>query len=106
MISSVLHNRLNAGWKLECDVTINYVNGVLGLYLEDGVERYKYYYNTYRCDALPAGAICNPGMAALQAALNPATTDYFFFLTDADDNYYYGRNEAEHEENKVAAGLT
>lgn len=77
-ISSVLHNRLKTGMQLQCDVTKNYVTGVIN-YVYPENDTYKYYYNTYRCAALPAGPICNPSMASIKAALYPADTDYLYF---------------------------
>lgn len=77
-ISSVLHNRLETGMQLQCDVTKNYVTGVIN-YVYPENDTYKYYYNTYRCAALPAGPICNPSIASIKAALYPADTDYFYF---------------------------
>lgn len=106
MISSVLHNRLDAGMQLQCDVTIVYVEGAVKPFIDGDINRYNEYYNTYKCPALPAGAICNPGLAAIEAALSPADTDYYYFVTDEDRNYYYASTWEEHEENLVAAGLT
>ena len=108
-VSSVLHNRIespNYG-KLQCDVTINYINDyVAGSdYLHDSATDYSALYNTYKCSGLPAGAICNPGIDAIQAALYPEKTDYFFFVTDKDDNYYYASTYEEHKENCRACGI-
>lgn len=77
-ISSVLHNRLETGMQLQCDVTKNYVTGVIN-YVYPENDTYKYYYNTYRCAALPAGPICNPSMESIKAALYPADTNYLYF---------------------------
>ena len=98
-ISSVLHNRLDAGMQLQCDVTIIYVEGAIKPFISGDVNRYNSYYNTYKCPALPAGAICNPGLAAIESALNPANTNYFYFVTDKNNNYYWAETWAGHEEN-------
>lgn len=108
-VSSVLHNRIespNYG-KLQCDVTINYINDYVtgSEYLHDSAIDYSALYNTYKCSGLPAGAICNPGIDAIQAALYPEKTDYFFFVTDKDDNYYYASTYEEHKENCRACGI-
>ncbi|MBQ8504487.1 MAG: endolytic transglycosylase MltG [Clostridia bacterium] len=109
LVSSVLHNRIESPdyGKLQCDVTINYVNECItnSPYLTGDTEKYKELYNTYKCDGLPAGAICNPGLAAIEAALYPADTDYFFFVTDKDWNYYYAETYSEHQRNCKAVGL-
>lgn len=103
-VSSVLHNRLNSSYsKLECDVTYNYIKDSIMPFLcgeewnDDVYEKYADLYYTYRFGGLPAGPICNPGMAAINAALYPADTDYYYFVTDSDGNYYYSETFAEHQ---------
>ena len=99
-VSSVLHNRLNTGTKIECDVTITYLEDYCAPFLEDGLtDSNRENYNTYKCVALPAGPICNPGYSAIQAALYPEQTNYFFFVTDKDWNYYYAATWSEHVAN-------
>ena len=58
-------------------------------YITGDINRYNSYYNTYKCSALPAGPICNPGRASIQAALNPADTDYLYFYSDENGEYYF-----------------
>lgn len=109
IVSSVLHNRLKSPdyGKLQCDVTINYVNDCItdSPYLSGDTEKYKELYNTYKCEGLPIGPICNPGLDAIEAALYPADTNYFFFVTDKDWNYYYAETYEEHQQNCRNAGL-
>lgn len=96
-VSSVIHNRLNASYnRLECDVSIHYLEKYVKPYLTGDVNRYNELYNTYKCYGLPAGPICNPGIASIKAALNPEDTDYMFFFTDKDMNYYYSKTYNEH----------
>ena len=105
-VSSVLHNRLNTGTKIECDVTITYLEKHCKPYLDGGLtEDHKNNYNTYKCDALPKGPICNPGYACIKAALYPEATNYFYFVTDADWNYYYATTWDEHVANCHTAGI-
>ena len=105
-VSAVIHNRLKAGMKLEMDATINYIENNVKPYLSGDVNRYNWYYNTYKCPALPAGPICNPGMGAINAALNPANVSYLYFCNDTNGNYYYADTLAEHQENLKKAGIS
>nr|WP_319487584.1 endolytic transglycosylase MltG [uncultured Caproiciproducens sp.] len=104
-VSSVFHNRLKAGMRLQADVTVLYVEKYLKPNLTGDKNRYNSYYNTQKCPALPAGAICNPGKAALNAAVNPADTDYFYFAADSSGNYYYAKTYDEHKQNLAKAGI-
>lgn len=104
-VSSVFHNRLKAGMKLQADVTVIYVEKYLKPNLTGDINRYNAYYNTRKCPALPAGAISNPGKAALNAAANPADTDYYYFAADSSGNYYYAKTYEEHKQNLAKAGI-
>lgn len=108
-VSSVVHNRIvSPGYgKIQCDVTIHYINDYVtdSPYIAGDTEKYKELYNTYKCVGLPEGAITNPGLDAIKSALYPEDTDYFFFVTDEDWNYYYAETYAEHKKNCAAVGL-
>lgn len=105
-VSSVIYNRLNDSYnRLGCDVTIHYLNKYVIPYIDGDTERYNEYYNTYKCYGLPKGPICNPGLDAINAALYPEDTPYFFFVTDKDNNYYYSKTYEEHLENCTKAGI-
>lgn len=108
-VSSVVHNRIvSPGYgKIQCDVTIHYINYYVtdSPYISGDTEKYKELYNTYKCVGLPEGAITNPGLDAIEAALYPEDTNYFFFVTDEDWNYYYAETYAEHKKNCAAVGL-
>ena len=102
-VSSVLHNRLDSTKykSLQCDVTVNYINNYVtdSPYITDTSVDYAKNYNTYKCEGLPVGAICNVGVDAIEAALYPADTDYFFLVTDSKMNYYYATTYEEHQKN-------
>lgn len=56
-------------------------------------------YDTYKIIGLPPGPICNPGTDAIMAALNPAQTDYFYYVHSQSGEAYYSRTNSEHLEN-------
>jgi UPF0755 protein len=111
-VSGVIHNRLNEGMKLDIDATLQYVLG----YQEDEKRWWKKGltnedktisspYNTYINAGLPPAPIANPGLASLQAAVNPAKSEFFYYITDASGTNRYGRTLAEHEANIEKYGL-
>ncbi len=112
-VSSVFHNRLNASKQgyLGSDVTYfylknmaDYLGGKDSVKFDTLLEKY-YTYSPYR-KGLPAGPICNPGIKAITAALNPAQTDYYYFLTDASGkDFYYAATYEKHLQNGKEAGI-
>lgn len=104
-VSSIIHNHLKAGMKLQMDSSIRYVENSVKPYITGDINRYNSYYNTYKCPALPAEPICNPGKQWITAALYPADTDYLYFVNDANGNYYYASTYEEHVANCEAAGI-
>lgn len=78
-----------SGMKLRLEASRNYVERYIKPYITGDINRYNEYYNTYKCSALPAGPVCSPGRAAIQAALNPAETDYLFFYSDDQGVYHF-----------------
>ena len=108
-VASVLHNRLRSPSfsRLQCDVTIHYINDYVSnsTHLSGDTSIYAKLYNTYKCSGLPAGPITNPGIAAIEAALYPAETDYYYFVTDSEWNYYYSSTYAQHKAKCRELGL-
>lgn len=104
-IAAVIYNRLDAGMKLQMDSSIYYIERHVKPYLSGDINRYNSYYNTYKCAALPAGPISNPGMTTINAALNPADVDYLYFCHDANGKYYYAATYEEHQANLKLAGI-
>ncbi|MBR5641005.1 MAG: endolytic transglycosylase MltG [Firmicutes bacterium] len=83
-IASVIYNRLNIGMKLQIDATVLYALGEWKdrvLYSDLEVDSP---YNTYRYEGLPAGPIASSGKASLEAALNPASTNYIYYVLKGD----------------------
>jgi UPF0755 protein len=98
-ISGVFHNRLNSKTYpyLESCATINYILKDHKAVLSTADTRIDSPYNTYLYKGLPAGPICNPGKASLEAALYPEESDYLFFQSDSAGKIYYAETLEEHE---------
>ena len=97
LVASVIYNRLRTKKRLQLDSTVFYTlpEGTKIL-TKDDLARVTPY-NTYRRSGLPAGPICNPGLEAIDAAANPAETDYLFYvLTSKDGSQTFTTNYADH----------
>lgn len=105
LISQVYHKRLKMGMNLACDPTVIYGAILAGKYKWNG----KIYqsdldrdspYNTYKRPGMPPGPIASPGKRAIEAALNPAQTEYLYFVVDGvkrDGSHIFTTNGADHE---------
>lgn len=80
LVASVFYNRLAIGQALESDATVNFITGkdTPAVSLQD--LEVNSAYNTYRNPGLPPGPICNPSLGSIKAAINPATSGFFYFL--------------------------
>lgn len=96
VISSVFHNRLRAGMKLECDPTVEYAIGDHHFPLTPEELSFDSPYNTYLYAGLPPGPICNPGLEAIEAALYPKETDFYFFVAKGDGTHLFASTYEEH----------
>ncbi|MFQ8599140.1 MAG: endolytic transglycosylase MltG [Oscillospiraceae bacterium] len=106
LVASVFENRLQdqATYpNLQSDVTIHYVEREIKPYIDIADQAMFDAYNTYVCEGLPVGPVCNPGLAAIKAVLNPAKTNYFYFVTDVNDKYYFATTYEEHLRNCTTA---
>ena len=79
------------GAKLQSDVTYFYEQKV--------GEAYAGLYDTYVCEGLPIGPICNPSRMAIQAALNPTKSNYYYFVSDINGVTYFASTLEEHNKN-------
>ncbi len=102
-ISSVLHNRLdNSGVypTLECDSTKDYVKNTIAKRASSpALKKFIVSYSTYDSAGLPPSAISNPGAEAIDAALNPADTQYYFFRHDNKGGIYLAKTPEDHNAN-------
>jgi len=101
LISSVYHNRLRKGMKLDADPTVQYAMGYWKKRLtNEDYRRTLSPYNTYLNPGLPPGPICSPGLDAIQAALYPAATESLYFVAQEDGRHSFSSSYREHV-NKV-----
>ena len=104
-VASVFENRLAAGMPLQTDPTVIYaslLNGTWAGVIHQSELHADSAYNTYVHEGLPPGPICSPGVAAIKAALHPATTDYLYFVAGADGSTRFARTLDEHSANVTA----
>jgi UPF0755 protein len=96
LIASVFYNRLKKGMKLQSCATVEYLFGFSKERLLNEDLKIDSPYNTYLYSGLPPGPICNPGLASLKAALNPASTNYLYFvLVDESGRHFFARTYEE-----------
>ena len=104
-IASVIHNRLQDDDfpHLQIDATVHYAIGDWSRALTSSDLKVDSPYNTYRCEGLPAGPICNPGLAAIRAALYPEETEYYYYVARKNGWHFFAETNAEHEANILRA---
>ena len=95
-ISSVFHNRLREGIRLQSDATIVYFTGRDDFITSLADTEIDNPYNTYRIDGLTPTPINSPGINSIKAALYPETSDYYYFFYDKLGIVYYSRTFEEH----------
>ena len=101
LVSAVFHNRLRIGMKLDCDPTVAYALKREGRYTGRLLIRdlaFPSPYNTYLHAGLPPGPISNPGLACLDAALDPAPEKVLYFVAQGDGSHYFSRTLGEHND--------
>lgn len=100
IISGVFHNRLQKRMKLQTDPTVLYAKalslGRMEISIGRADLRAPHPYNTYVILGMPPGPIANPGILALQAAVNPEPTRYLFFVSRNDGTHVFSETYQEH----------
>ncbi|MBO5834208.1 MAG: endolytic transglycosylase MltG [Alphaproteobacteria bacterium] len=104
VVASVYLNRLNKGMRLQADPTVVYVlteglGDMQGAPLLSGHLKIESPYNTYRNAGLPPAPIANVGVAAIRAVLNPADTNYLFFVADGRGGHKFSHDYETHMKN-------
>jgi len=105
LVASVYYNRLNKKIALDADPSVIYAHLLDGSYagtLHHSDMWINSPYNTYRYAGLPPGPIGNPGRAALEAALHPSTSDFYYFVSDGHGHHRFAHSLSEHNRNVVA----
>jgi UPF0755 protein len=102
VVAGVFYNRLKRNEPLQCDPTVQYALALKGEMVrtithEDLATNSPY--NTYKHPGLPPGPIANPGEVALRAAIDPAQTDFLYFVANDEGGHFFSRTLAEHNRN-------
>jgi UPF0755 protein len=96
LVSAVFYNRLKKQMPLQSDPTVIYgIKDFNGNLTRKDLHEFTPY-NTYRIAALPPGPICNPGVASIKAALQPADVPYLYFVSKNDGTHLFSETLEEH----------
>lgn len=104
-VAGVFENRLAAGMPLQTDPAVQYGSMLRGTWtgvIHQSELHSDSPYNTYTHAGLPPGPICNPGLAALRAAMHPVKTDFLYFVANANGSTRFARTIEEHNGNVAA----
>ncbi len=99
LVSSVFHNRLKKGIPLQCDPTVIYAMKKEDAFhppLKGEDLLFPSPYNTYIHRGLPPGPICSPGISSIESALNPAKTEYLYFVSNGDGTHTFSSDLTSH----------
>jgi UPF0755 protein len=102
VVASVYYNRLARNMALQADPSVIYAELLSGTYtgaLHHSDMSFQSAYNTYAHPGLPPGPIGNPGRTSLEAAMHPAQTEYFYFVSDGNGHHRFSRSLEEHNQN-------
>jgi len=101
-VVGVFENRMEQGMPLQTDPTVIYASLLKGTWtgvIHQSELKADSPYNTYVHGGLPPGPICNPGLAALTAAIHPAKTENLYFVADANGATRFAKSLKDHAAN-------
>lgn len=103
-VSSVIDNRLKIDMHLQMDSILSYIHQEDKVIATYGDLKVESAYNPYKNKGLPPGPICSPGTSSIQAAIDPAKTDYLFFVNDAklDGSLAFSKDFKAFEKDRIA----
>ena len=105
LVASVIYNRLQKDMPLQIDASIHYALDKQGEELSLADLKVNSPYNTYENKGLPPGPICSPSRSLSEAAINPADTDYLYYVLKANgEEHFFTNNYDEFLEAKEKAG--
>lgn len=105
LVASVIYNRIHKDMPLQIDASVHYALDKQGEELSLADLKVNSPYNTYENTGLPPGPICSPGRQSLEAAINPAETDYLYYVLKANgEEHFFTSNYREFLEAKARAG--
>jgi UPF0755 protein len=99
MVSGILQNRMQIGMALQADASMEYVLDKPLKELTPEDLKIDTPYNTYLNTGLPPTPIGNPGLESINAVLSPEPSEFLFYITGNDGNFYYARTYNEHLKN-------
>jgi UPF0755 protein len=102
IVAGVFYNRLKLGMPLQADATVIYPitkGRALGRRIRESELHAKNGYNTYQTAGLPAGPICNPGRASIDAVLHPAATKALYYVADGSGGHVFAETYQEQQAN-------
>ncbi len=101
LAAGVFNNRIKQGMLLQADATLTYITDKTSAELTRKDLQLQNPYNTYQSQGLPPTPISNPGVKAIKAAINPAETDYLYYLSAPDGTTHFAETLEEHNRNKA-----
>lgn len=105
LVASVYYNRLAKHIALQADPSVIYAEMLHGTYggaLHHADMQVNSAYNTYRHEGLPPGPIGNPGKTSLEAAMHPAESHFYYFVSDGNGHHRFAKDLEEHNKNVAA----